>query len=210
MAMGESPRHGEGMTQVQSVVYNTQSDYVNDLNADAWWLTFNETRATVRISSIGDFVRHLKDAAKDVGAFDAPDRSTVVNQLFGVDDNGSLHFSGMMRDLIVRGSATYAKADGFDATLVHDWTGDLDVACEGAGTSVVAPHWRVNSGLFQTDTSLCTEANLALALSSHEQVTDVAFTPVWGQGHVLAEVSGTAEANLVAWIVGCCEENKSK
>ena len=233
MAMGESPRHGEGMTQVQSVVYNTQSDYVNDLNADAWWLTFNETRATVRISSIGDFVRHLKDAAKDVGAFDAPDRSTVVNQLFGVDDNGSLHFSGMMRDLIIRGSATYAKADGFDATLVHDWTGDLDVvdslgtdmqtrmgmfdplyflldACEGAGTSVVAPHWRVNSGLFQTDTSLCTEANLALALSSHEQVTDVAFTPVWGQGHVLAEVSGTAEANLVAWIVGCCEENKSK
>ena len=232
VGMGES-RHGEGMMRVQSVVYNTQSDYVNDLNAEAWWLTFNETRATVRISSIGDFVRHLKDAAKDVGAFDAPDRSTVVNQLFGVDDSGSLHFSGMMRDLIVQGSSTYAKGEGFDAAYVQDWTGDLDVldslgtdmqtrvgmfnplyflseTYKGAGSSVVAPHWRVNSGLFQTDTSLCTEANLALALDAHEKVTDVAFTPVWGQGHVLAEVTGTAEANLIAWIVECCKENSSK
>lgn len=224
---------GEGKTQVQSVVYETQNDYVNDLNADTWWLTFNETRATVRITSLGDFVRHLKVAAKNVGAFDAPDRSTVENQLFGVDDAGSLHFSAMMRDVIVAQSGTYAKAEGFDAAYVKDWTDDLDQldalgstmetrmgmfnplyflseAYEGAGTSVVAKHWRVNAGLFQTDTSLCTEANLVLALTAHEEVADVKFTPVWGQGHVMAEVSGSAEENLVAWILDCCEENNSK
>ena len=86
----------------------------------------------------------------------------------------------------------------------------LSEAYEGAGTSVVAKHWRVNAGLFQTDTSLCTEANLALALAAHEEVADVKFTPVWGQGHVMAEVSGGAEENLVAWILECCKENHSK
>ena len=75
---------------------------------------------------------------------------------------------------------------------------------EGFGTATVAPHWRINSGLFQTDTSLCTEANLALALQHYEGVSGVAFTPVWGQGHVLAEVSGAADANLIRWVGKCC------
>ena len=225
--------HTDGMSQVQSVVFDTQSDYVNYLNSSTWWLTFNETRATVRISSLGDFVRSRKTAAKGVCAFDALDRSTVENQLFGVDDAGSLHFSAMVRDVLQTGAQTYAKAKDFDDAYLTDWEADLDVldslgvgmqarmgmfnplyflldSYEGTGSSVVAPHWRVMSGLFQTDTSLCTEANLALALRSHEAVADVAFTPVWGQGHVLAEASGTAEENLVAWLRRCCEENNSK
>lgn len=219
----------EGMAQVNSVVYSTQNDYVNDLNSDVWWLTFNETNATVRVSGLGYFVRRLKSAAKDVCAFDALDRSTVENQLFGVDDAGSLHFSSMVRDTLDAGSASYAKDPKYEAAYLRAWTEDLEEVdalgtnmekrmgmfnplyflnstYEGAGTSKVAAHWRINSGLFQTDTSLCTEANLAIALRQAEGVADVEFTPVWGQGHMLAEVTGSAEGNLVAWMLSCCEE----
>ncbi len=219
---------GEGATQVQSTVYETQTDYVNALNGDEWWLTYNERRGSVRVTTMGDFVRHFKAAAKGVCAFDAVNRSTVENQLFGVEDASTLHFSAMDAKQLVAGRESYAGGSGWQDVYVQDWTGDLTEvdalktsmetrvnmfdplyflcgSYEGFGTASVAPHWRINSGLFQTDTSLCTEANLALALKHYEGVADVAFTPVWGQGHVLAEVSGTAEENLINWIVGCCQ-----
>lgn len=217
-----------GATRVQSVVYSTDVDYVNDLNADASWLTLNQRHATARISSLGDFARHLKAAVKGVGAFDALDRSTVENQLFGIEDVGSLHFSQMMADQLTAGVEEYRSDKNWQDSFVRDWTEDLaevdaletpmDMRVnmfnplyflssyyEGAGTASVAAHWRINTGLFQTDTSLCTELNLALALRQCESVKDVAFTPVWGQGHVLAEVSGSAEQNLIAWVRTCCE-----
>lgn len=219
----------EGKTNVQSVVYNSDVDYVNDLNGDSVWLTYNQRYATVRISSLGNFVRRLKVAAKDVGAFDSPNRSTVENQLFGTEEVGSLHFSKMMSDQLGAARDSYAVGDGWDDAYVQDWAGDLSEVdalevdmttrmnmfnplyflsghYEGFGTANVAPHWRINSGLFQTDTSLCTELNLALVLQHYEGVSNVAFTPVWGKGHTLAEVSGSAEENLIAWIRGCCAE----
>ena len=219
---------GEGATQVQSTVYESQTDYVNALNGSEWWLTFNERRGSVRLTTLGDFVRHLKTAAKGVCAFDAVNRSTAENQLFGVADASTLHFSTMVSNKLVAGRDAYAGGAGWQDVYVQDWTGDLTEvdalktsmetrvnmfdplyflcgSYEGFGTATVAPHWRINSGLFQTDTSLCTEANLALALKHYEGVADVAFTPVWGQGHVLAEVAGTAEENLINWVIGCCQ-----
>ena len=218
----------DGKTNVQSIVYNTDEDYINDLNGDVQWLTYNQTRSTVRISSIADFVRHAKPAAKDVCAFDAPDRSTVVNQLFGTNEISSLHFSKVVSDQVSGNRETYAKAKGWNSSYVKDWPEDLaqvdslktDMATrmnmfnplyflsgryEGYGTATVAKHWRINSGLFQTDTSLCTEMNLALALGHYDGISSVSFTPVWGQGHTLAEVSGSAEENFLAWIAECCK-----
>lgn len=218
----------EGKTKVESVVYSTEDDYVDDLNADSQWFTYNQTRGTVRIASIGDFVQHLKSAAKGVGAFDAPDRSTVENQFFGTDEVGSLHFSKMMGDRITASQSSYAAGSGWNEAFAKDWAEDLKKVdtlkssmetrmnmvnplyfvsghYEGFGTASVAPHWRINSGLFQTDTSLCTELNLALALQHYEGVADVALNPVWGQGHVLAEYSGSAEENLIAWVVATCK-----
>lgn len=214
-------------TQVQSTVYNTASEYVSSLNQDDRWITYNQRRNTVRVSSMRDFVTHLKAASKPVTAFDAVDRSTTANQLFGVDDAGTLHFSQMVSDTVSANADSYAAATGWDSAYVTDWSGDLEQqdslgtdmatrmnmfnplytlsgAYAGYGQATVAPHWRINSGLFQTDTSLCTEANLALALSHYDGVSDVAFTPVWGQGHVLAEETGTAEENLIAWVASCC------
>ncbi len=218
----------EGKTNVESVVYDTEDDYVDDLNADSQWLTYNQTRATVRISSISEFVRHQKSAAKSVGAFDAPDRSTVDHQLFGLDEVSSLHFSKMMCDRIAASHTSYATGTGWNEAYVKEWAEDLKQEdtlksnmmtrmnmvnplyflsghYEGFATANVAPHWRINSGLFQTDTSFCTEMNLALALQHYEGVSDVALNPIWGQGHVLAEASGTVEENLLAWIVQSCK-----
>lgn len=217
-----------GKTRIESVVYATQEDYINELNNNSWWLTYNQRSGAVRISSIADFVNRLKRAAKDVCAFDGIDRSTVENQLFGIDEAGCLHFSQMVCDQLVEHRDDYAKMDDWDDSLVREWTGDLieldsletdmitrmrmfnplyyvSGTYDGYGTAAVAPHWRINSGIFQTDTALCTELNLSLALKHYDGVADVAFTPVWGQGHELAEESGTAEENLVAWMIACCE-----
>jgi acetyl esterase/lipase len=225
--VGASDVAADGKISVQSVIYNKDTDYVNDLNSDAWWFTYNKRRALVQISSLGAFVQHLKKAAKGVGAFDSPERSTIENQLFGVDDVGSLHFSQMVSDQLVAHREAYAAGDGWDDKYVQEWTGDLTEVdslqtdmqtrmdmfnplyfvsghYDGFGTAAVAPYWRVNTGLFQTDTALCTEANLVLALRQYEGVKDVRFYPVWGQGHVLAEVTGSAENNLIDWICDCC------
>ena len=218
-----------GLTRVQSVVFNTPLDYVEYLNDDSVWLTYNQVKGTVRITSVGDFVRHSKKPAKDVCAFDDLARSSVENQLFGTDEAGTLHFSRMVCEQLGEGQESYEQASGWNDGVVEEWLEDLEVTdsletpmdvrmgmfnplhylsgrYEGFGTAEVARHWRINTGLTQTDTSLCTEFNLALALRQYEGVKSVSFTPVWGQGHVLAETSGTAEENFVTWVRGCCTE----
>lgn len=75
---------------------------------------------------------------------------------------------------------------------------------DGYNTSKVARHFRINSGLWQTETSLCTEANLTAALASYG--SDVKLTAVWGMKHTTAERSGTGTANLINWITKCCRE----
>ena len=220
-------REDDAESSTQSMTFETDLDYVNHLNRDIWWLTYNQRRTSAFITSIADFSRQVKGAAKDVCAFDAIGRSSVENQLFGVDDATSLHFSKMVADCLVAGREAYAACEDFEEVLVTDWTGDLTEldsmgqdmqtrrdmfdplhflcpAREGFESSGVAPHWRINSGVFQTDTSLTTEVNLTLALTANEHVKRVDFTPVWGQGHVLAEATGTAEENLLAWIADIC------
>jgi hypothetical protein len=76
----------------------------------------------------------------------------------------------------------------------------------GYGAAAVAPNWRINSGLFQSNVSMTCEANLALALSHFDGVQKVDFTEVWGKGFELAEREGDAQSNFVAWVVSCCPE----
>ena len=51
--------------------------------------------------------------------------------------------------------------------------------------SVLANHWRINTGLFQGDTALNTELNLYLGLKQRKDVKDVLFTTVWNGGFFL-------------------------
>ena len=72
------------------------------------------------------------------------------------------------------------------------------------GSSTSAHAWRIHSGIFQGDTAVCTEANLALALRRILPAQNVQFQAVWGQYHVEAESSGTAEENFISWVNEWC------
>ena len=74
---------------------------------------------------------------------------------------------------------------------------------EGFGTSSVAKYWRIRTGIEQNNTSVTTEANLALALYHHSDVENVDFETVWAQGHEEAERTGDSTENFINWINNC-------
>lgn len=216
-----------GVALVQSTVYDSPQNYFAALNAESWWINYNHSSASVSVSSLRDFSLRLRPATLSSSAYDRPDRSSACNQLFGIGEESTLHFSSMVGELVEGGSAGCAELDGWDEEYAGAWSEDLEKldaletdmrtrvdmmnplfwlssGYEGAGQSSVAPHWRVNEGLFDSDVPLVTATNIVCALRACEGVADVAHTAVWGQGHVLAERSGTATDNLLNWVVSCC------
>ena len=217
-----------GVTKVQSTVYNDAESYVSALNGDDRWITYSPSAGGVTITSMWDFVKHCRPAQKGVCAYDALDRSTTSNQLFGVDDESSLHFDETVATLLGDNADRYKDLKGWKDDLVSDWAQDIvkldslktDMQSRvnamnplyalsghyaGFGSCEVAPHWRINTGLFQSATALTADANLAAALGAYDGVKDVAFTPVWGRGFELAETSGDAQENFVSWVTDCCK-----
>lgn len=215
-----------GSGSVEQATYETAQAYVDALNADEQWITYDASSNTASIASVGAFVRHCKQPSKSVGAFDATDRSQAENKVFGNDEANALHFDATMARLLQENAAAYAELAGWDEALPAAYADDcaqldslgtaMDVRAnmynplyylaahyEGAGTSQVAPHWRIRTGIEQGDTSLTVEANLALALASCDQVRDVDFGTVWGQGHTTAERTGDSTSNFITWVNEC-------
>jgi hypothetical protein len=179
------------------------------------------------VTSVGAFVRACKSPSKAVGAFDDLARSEAENNLFGTGDQDSAHFDATMAELLRANASTYAGYSDWDSTYPDAYAADLALvddlgvdsptrqnmynplyfvlkSSDGAGTSVVAPHWRIRTGIEQGDTALTTEVNLALALRACGDVEDVDFATVWGQGHTDAERTGDAESNFIAWVEEAC------
>ena len=150
-------------------------------------------------------------------------------KLFGIGEESTLHFDAVAAGLVEKNLDAYSACEDWDDEFELAWQGDLekvdsletDMATrvammnplywlsghyEGYGQASVAPHWRINEGLFDTDAALVTAPNIVLALRKYDGVADVAHTPVWGQGHVLAERSGSATTNLIAWVTSCCDQ----
>lgn len=211
----------------ESATYETVQDYLDSLNADEEWIAYDAASNTATVASVSAFVRRCKSPSKDVGAFDALDRSQAENKVFGNDESNALHFDATMARLLQDNAEGYAAFAGWDPQLPLDYADDreqLDVLgttvdtragmynplyylCDrydGAGTSSVAPHWRIRTGIEQGDTSLTTEMNLALALERCDEVSDVDFATVWGQGHTTAERTGDSTANFIAWVKERC------
>lgn len=226
-----------GVTQVQTTVYDSHDSYIAALNGDGRWFTYNADTGHVRITGLWDFVQHCRMASRDVCAYDAIDRSTTINQLFGISGEKSststLHFDTTVSGLLAQHQDTYGNAEDWDGEVVNEWaqdileTDDLEVSmservnmynplyelCQhyaGYGKAKVAPHWRINTGLFQSVTTFVGEMNLALALESHKDVSDVAFEALWGAGFELCERTGNPEDNFVAWVLSCCESESAK
>lgn len=218
---------GQGSSSQDSTTYDTAEDYIASLNSDTTWISYDSSTNTATITGMGDFVSHCKSASKDVGAFDALDRSQAENYLFGNAQTDNLHFDAIMSDLLSSEQGEYASCSNFDAGYVSEYAGDMDntddlgtkssdrqkmynpmyFVCEGMdgyGSSTTAEHWRIRTGIDQGDTSVTTELNLALALQANPAVKDVDFATVWGLGHTTAERTGSSTTNFISWVKQCC------
>ena len=216
-----SSRHGG---TAGSVTFETAADYVASLNDEERWVSYDATTNTATITSIGAFVRRCRPASKDVGAFDALDRSQAENQLFCDSSSSARHFDKTMSQLLSDHKKEYASRPDFSADYARDYSSDLATTDDlgvsmptrvnmynplyflldsyvGYGTSRVAASWRIRIGIYQSDTSLATEVNLALALAMSDKNVD--FATVWAQENGMVERSGDGTTNFIQWIASC-------
>lgn len=197
-----------------SGTFETVQDYIDALNADGTWVNYDAATGTATITSIADFAAAVKVASKGIAAFDQLDASQGENTLFGYGDGTGAHFDATLADILETIGADDAADYSDDLTRV-DALGHsvadrvkmysplyyLLASSEGYQSTNVAKYFRINSGLWQGDTAVNTEANLALALKNYGASVDYSF--VWGEGHTMAERSGDATSNFIDWVNRC-------
>lgn len=220
---GGAPGGNGGPSGASSTTYQTAMDYFDALNQNGEWVVYDAASNTAEITSLAGFISSQKNPSKSVAAFDDFNRSQAENNVFGNDQSDSLHFDAVLAGLLASNQQKYAAASGWDAAYVDAYAADLQAvdklgsgiqsrvdmynpmyyllpAYKGYQTAAVAKYWRINTGIMQGDTATTVEMNLALALQSYDGVEDVQFTTVWGQGHTMAERSGTSTDNFIAWV----------
>ena len=201
-----------GESDTESVTYETPENYINSLNEEETWVEYDAATGKAHVTSIA--------------AFDDLSRGQAENYVFGDSQNDALHFDAAMAAILEENQEKYSQYSDFDPqyvtdyqeykTSVDDWGNDsltrqnmynpmyfLSDYYEGCGSSHVASHWRIHTGITQGDTALTVEMNLALALQQNSSVDDVEFQTVWGQGHTMAERTGSSETNFIAWVAEC-------
>ena len=210
----------------EAKTYQTAQDYIDSLNTDEKWVTYDAKTNTAKITSIEAFVKHCKNASKPVGAFDVTDLSRGENNLFGNGQSTSSHFDSVEANLLSKNASAYSKYSDWDSSYVTSFADDLKktdsigISTEtrlnmynpmyylsnyysGYKTSTVAKYWRIHTGINQTDTALPVETNLKLALQNYEGVKSVDFATVWAQPHTTAERTGTSTDNFISWVNDC-------
>lgn len=229
---GELPENGGGETSFEELdditrndtdsglslsgTYETAQDYIDALNANGEWVTYDADSNTASISSIADFVSAMKTASKNLGAFDQLDGGQGENTLFGYGDGEGAHFDSYLADILNSLGSSYASDYAADLAKEDSAGNTADVRLsmytplyylleseEGYNMSNVAKYWRIRSGISQGDCALSTEMNLALALENYEGVDSVDFETVWGQGHTQAERTGNSSDNFIDWVNEC-------
>ena len=197
-----------------SGTYETKQDYIDALNANGEWVTWDEATNTVTITSVAAFTQALKNASKSIAAFDQLDAGQGENILFGYGDGSGAHFDAILAGLVV--GSEYEEAFSTDLARLDSVGNTVDVrvnmynpmyylspAYAGYQTSEPATCWRIRTGINQGDCALSTEVNLALALENCAGVETVDFETVWGLGHTQAERTGSSADNFIAWVESC-------
>jgi hypothetical protein len=213
-------------TSTTSTTYDTVQDYIDSLNTDTQWISYDAASNTAAITSLQAFVEHCKTATKGVGAFDELDRGQGENNLLGNGQSQSKHFDAVLAKLLKDNADKYSACSDWNASYVTDyetdlaWTDSLGTSMQtrldmynpmyflspyydGYQTSTAAKYWRIRTGIDQSDTALTVETNLALALQADENVKDVDFATVWGMKHVEAERTGDSTTNFISWVNTC-------
>ena len=193
--------------------YGSPQAYIDSLNKDKKWVTYDKATNKATISSIADFAKACKNASEAPFGFDGPQSE---NNLFGTGDGKGSHFDKILADILTKQNNKFAKdfAEDFKKTDSQGSTLEQRVNMytplyylmekrEGFGTSSVAKYWRIRTGINQNNTSVTTEADLALALYHHSDVENVDFETVWAQGHEEAERTGDSTENFINWINNC-------
>jgi hypothetical protein len=205
----------EETTIEDNATYETAQDYIDSLNQDTTWVSYDSATNTATITSVADFVKACKKASKSVGAFDDLDKTQGENTLFGYGDGEGAHFDSVMAELLkddetygVSYAADLEKEDSLGNTVDYrvNMYNPMYYLCdyyEGYQTSNVAQYWRIRTGITQGDTALSTELNLTLALENYGR--DVDFETVWGAGHTMAERTGTSTENFIEWVNECLQ-----
>ena len=201
-----------------SGTYDTPQDYIDALNADRECISYDADTNTAVITSLADFAEMVKPASKGLGAFDKLDAGQGENTLFGYNDGEGAHFDAVLSDILSDIGSTYAadytedlqKTDGEEnivstrlamySPLYYLLHSDEDT---GEAESTAAKYWRIRTGAWQSDTSITTEINLALALKTSDTVESVDFETVWGMKHTEAERTGNHVENFIAWVNAC-------
>lgn len=191
-----------------STTYKDLDSYLEFLNDkyDEPWITYSDENGA-KISDLANFSKVCKSSNKGIGAFDSVSKNTPENLLFGIGNDNPLHFDsvlGKITDLSEFENDLNVEDNlGNDVSkrlLMYTPLNYLLPKYEQYRKSEVAKYWRIRTGLFQQDTSLCTEVNLYLALKNYVGVEDVDFQTIWGQKHVEAEMSGSSNENFVEWV----------
>ena len=211
------------MAQEEPHTYNSTKEYIDALNGDNPWITYDEKTNTATISSVEAFVEHMKQATKSVGAFDDLQKAQAENLLFGNGQNDALHFDGNMTYFMEKRQNTYKNYSDYDDSIRQAYEGDMNnvdalhvdtltrqlmydpmtfilVPAGEKKPSTLAKHWRIHTGISQGDTALTTEVNLALALKQRKDVEDVDFATVWEKKHTMAERTGSSTGNFIQWV----------
>lgn len=199
-----------------SGTYETASDYIDALNANGTWVAYDAKTNTATITSVSDFVKAFKSVSKNLGAFDQLDAGQGENVLFGYGDGNGVHFDALLADILDRLESSYApdfkkdlqKTDAVGYTVAQRLNMYTPLyylleSEDGYETSTPAKHWRIRTDIAQSDTSLTTEVNLALALQNYDGVKSVDFATIWGQQHVKAERTGNSTDNFITWVNKC-------
>ena len=219
---GMEPRGGDSQGSAKSTTYKTVEEYIAFLNSSSQWVTYDASKKTATITGLQGFVTSQKNASKDVGAFDGVGRAQTENLVIGSGENKQ-HFSSLSREVISKGQSRYSGLSGWNKdygvaayekdlgtkdsvgtdmvtrVAMYDPLYYLTQDSKGRGSSTIAPAWRIRTGIAQGDTASTVEVNLALALQQ-AGAGNVDFATIWGQGHTMAELTGTGEENFIAWV----------
>ncbi|MBR3676327.1 MAG: hypothetical protein IKN71_04260 [Alphaproteobacteria bacterium] len=193
--------------------YMDKEKYLKAMNEKHNWIKYDFGARKADIRTLEDFSRSFRPATRKIAAFDAPDKSSAENILFGDGKGNGYHFDANMAKILKNSpqgkeyAADLKKQDSFGNSVqkrLNMYTPLYYImsAYDGYRTAGITPYWRIRSGLNQNEISLAGDLNLVLALHQYPKVEEVDYQAVWNAGNTKAEVlAQDADEAFIKWML---------